>query len=45
MKTIIAIICLLVSMIATSNKTVKISDVYNIKLYAMGGRAAFLWKL
>lgn len=38
MKTIIAIICMLVSMLSTSNKTVKISDVYNIKLYAMGAR-------
>lgn len=36
MKTIIAIICMLVSMFTVSNKSVKISDVCNTKLYAMG---------
>ena len=38
MKTIIAIICMLVSMLSTSNKPVKISDVCNTNLYAMGAR-------
>lgn len=38
MKTIIAIICMLISMLSTSNKPVKISDVCNTKLYAMGAR-------
>lgn len=38
MKTIIAIICIIASMFATSNKPIKISDVYNTKLYAMGAR-------
>ena len=38
MKTIIAIICMIVSMLTASNKPVKISDVYNAKLYAMGAR-------
>lgn len=38
MKTIIAIICMLVSMFSTSNKPVKISDVCGTKLYAMGAR-------
>lgn len=38
MKTIITIICMLVSMLTASNKPVKISDVYNAKLYAMGAR-------
>lgn len=38
MKTIVAIICMLASMFSTSKKPVKISDVYNIKLYAMGAR-------
>lgn len=36
MKTIISIICIIVSMFATSDKTVKISDVCDTKLYAMG---------
>lgn len=38
MKTIIAIICMLVSMLSTSNKPVKISDACDTKLYAMGTR-------
>lgn len=38
MKTIIAIICMLVSMLSTSNKLVKIADVCDTKLYAMGAR-------
>lgn len=38
MKTIITIICIIASMFATSNKPIKISDVYNTKLYAMGAR-------
>ena len=38
MKTIIAIICMLISMLSTSKKTVKISDVCNTRLYAMGTR-------
>ena len=38
MKTIIAIICMLASMFTVSNKPVKISDVCNTKLYAMGTR-------
>lgn len=38
MKTIISIICIIVSMFATSNKPVKISDVCDTKLYAMGAR-------
>lgn len=38
MKTIIAIICMIVSMFTASNKLVKISDVCNTKLYAMGAR-------
>ena len=38
MKTIIAIICMLVSMFSTSNKPVKISDVCRTQLYAMGAR-------
>lgn len=38
MKTIIAIICMLVSMLSTSNKPAKFSDVCNTKLYAMGAR-------
>lgn len=38
MKTIIAIICIIASMFATSTKPIKISDVYNTKLYAMGAR-------
>ena len=38
MKTIIAIICMIVSMLTASKKPVKISDVYNAKLYAMGAR-------
>lgn len=38
MKTIIAIICMLVSMLSTSNKPAKISDVCDTKLYAMGAR-------
>ena len=38
MKTIIAIICMLVSMLSTSNKPVKISEACNTKLYAMGTR-------
>ena len=38
MKTIVAIICMLVSMLSTSNKPVKISDVCDTKLYAMGAR-------
>lgn len=42
MKTIIAIICMLVSMLSTSNKPVKISDVCNINLYAMGARCVLV---
>ena len=38
MKTIIAIICMIISMLSTSNKPVKISDVCNTNLYAMGAR-------
>lgn len=38
MKTIIAIICMLVSMLSTSNKPAIISDVCDTKLYAMGAR-------
>lgn len=38
MKTIIAIICMLVSMLSTSNKPAKFSDVCDTKLYAMGAR-------
>ena len=38
MKTIISIICMIVSMFATSDKTVKIADVCDTKLYAMGAR-------
>ena len=38
MKTIIAIICMIASMLSTSKKPATISDVYNIKLYAMGAR-------
>ena len=38
MKTIIAIICMLVSMLSTSKKPAKISDVYRTQLYAMGAR-------
>ena len=38
MKTIIAIICMIASMLTVSNKPVKISDVCNTKLYAMGAR-------
>ena len=38
MKTIIAIICIIASMLTVSNKPVKISDVCNTKLYAMGAR-------
>lgn len=36
MKTIIAIVCIIASMFTVSNKSVKISDVCNTKLYAMG---------
>lgn len=36
MKTIIAIICMIVSMFTASNKPVKISNVCDTKLYAMG---------
>lgn len=36
MKTIIAIICIIVSMFTASNKPVTISDVFDTKLYAMG---------
>lgn len=38
MKTIIAIICMIISMLSTSNKSVKISDACNTNLYAMGAR-------
>ena len=38
MKTIIAIICMIVSMLTASNKPVKISDVGRTQLYAMGAR-------
>lgn len=38
MKTIISIICIITSMFTASNKPVKISDVCNTKLYAMGAR-------
>ena len=38
MKTIIAIVCIIASMFTASNKPVKISDVCNTKLYAMGAR-------
>ena len=38
MKTIITIICMIASMFTASNKPVKISDVCNTKLYAMGAR-------
>lgn len=38
MKTIIAIICIIASMFTASNKPVKISNVCNTKLYAMGAR-------
>lgn len=38
MKTIIAIICMIVSMFTALNKPVKISDVCDTKLYAMGAR-------
>lgn len=38
MKTIIAIICMIVSMLTAANKPVKISDVCDTKLYAMGAR-------
>ncbi len=38
MKTIIAIICMIASMLTVSNKPVKISDVCNTNLYAMGAR-------
>lgn len=38
MKTIISIICIIASMFTASNKPVKISDVCNTKLYAMGAR-------
>lgn len=38
MKTIIAIICMIASMFTVSNKPVKISDVFDTKLYAMGAR-------
>ena len=38
MKTIIAIVCIIASMFTASNKLVKISDVCNTKLYAMGAR-------
>ena len=38
MKTIIAIICIIASMFTASNKPVKISDVCDAKLYAMGAR-------
>lgn len=36
MKTIISIICIIASMFTASNRPVKISDVCNTKLYAMG---------
>lgn len=36
MKTIISIICIIASMFTASNKPVKISDVCDTKLYAMG---------
>lgn len=36
MKTIISIICIIASMFTTLNRPVKISDVCNTKLYAMG---------
>ena len=38
MKTIIAIICMIASMFTALNKPVKISDVFDTKLYAMGAR-------
>ena len=38
MKTIIAIICMLVSMLSTSKKPAIISDVCRTQLYAMGAR-------
>lgn len=38
MKTIIAIICMLVSMLTAANKPAKIADVCDTKLYAMGAR-------
>lgn len=38
MKTIISIICIIASMFTVSNKPVKISDVCDTKLYAMGAR-------
>ena len=38
MKTIIAIICMIVSMFSVSNKPAKIADVCDTKLYAMGAR-------
>ena len=38
MKTIIAIICMIASMLSMYKKPATISDVYNIKLYAMGAR-------
>lgn len=38
MKTIIAIICMIASILSTSNKPVKISEACNTKLYAMGTR-------
>lgn len=38
MKTIITIICIIASMFTASNKPVKISDVCDTKLYAMGAR-------
>lgn len=38
MKTIIAIICMLVSMLSTFKKPATISDVYRTQLYAMGAR-------
>ena len=38
MKTIISIICMLVSMFSVSKKPATISDVCNTRLYAMGAR-------
>ena len=38
MKTIISIICMLVSMLSVSKKPATISNIYNTKLYAMGAR-------
>lgn len=42
MKTIITIICIIASMFTVSNKPVKISDVCNTRLYAMGTRCVFV---